>query len=740
MNENTIEAAASFFAAPRISVAGVAIPLLFALLFASAAVLAVRALVAHLRSPRGVMIIADAAEAERIAAMIEKSPRSGLSVIGFVGSGECARCPRLGGLSSLEMLLDQRRPYGVVISPFSSAPLGSERALAICDERCIRLYFASDLPRHPHRSDSVLAVRPLPLDKPMNAFFKRALDIFGSLFLIALSLPLMIIAAIGVRLSSPGPIIFRQMRVGEMGRQFKMMKFRSMVVNDGSSTTWSRARDPRKTRFGSFIRMTAIDELPQLFNILRGEMSLVGPRPEIPHFVDKFRSSVPQYMLKHYVKPGLTGLAQIRGQRGDTSVKMRIESDLEYIGRWSLGMDIAILLLTPLCVLNLAERHGSARAGNRRNEKPESVGARGYAPERGLTVLYAASSADHLHRFHSGYIEALRRDGYRVMTAARGEGVDFNIPFEKRLLSRANLDCRKMIRQIVRREQIDIIFLNTSLAAYHIRRALPRKGRPRVVNFVHGYLFDTDALGLSGVFMLLAERSLASRTDAVITMNEADRDAAVQYHLSSGRVYLTGGTGAELRPCRIPKADLRRELSDEASFVLLFVGELSKRKNQAFLIRALASLRQRIPSAVLWLVGDGGEYADLLRLAEVLGLSGAVRFIGYRENACDYIRACDLYVSASRVEGMPHNIIEALGALRPVLASDIKGHRDLISDGRSGVLYTPGNTARFVSLAADIFSGRVRLSEAQMKKRYKKFSRETVFDKTYETIKRSFVK
>ncbi len=192
----------------------------------------------------------------------------------------------------------------------------------------------------------LIQLRTTPLDEPLNAFMKRAFDIVASLILIILSSPLMLLAVIGVKLTSPGPVLFRQERVGLNKEHFTMLKFRSMHVNNEETTGWSTAKDSRRTRFGAFIRKTSIDELPQLFNTLKGDMSLVGPRPEIPFFVEQFRETIPLYMVKNQVRPGITGWAQVNGYRGDTSIEERIKHDLWYIENWSLSLDIVILFRT----------------------------------------------------------------------------------------------------------------------------------------------------------------------------------------------------------------------------------------------------------------------------------------------------------------------------------------------------------------------------------------------------------
>lgn len=177
---------------------------------------------------------------------------------------------------------------------------------------------------------------------------KRIVDLCGALIAFVLFLPVMLVAVIAIKITTKGPVIFKQKRIGLHGEEFYMYKFRSMIVQDEEEErkAWTREDDPRITPIGRILRNANIDELPQLVNVMKGEMSLVGPRPERPQFVGKFKNEIPRYMVRHEVRPGITGWAQINGYRGDTSLQKRIEYDLYYIENWTLGFDIKILVMT----------------------------------------------------------------------------------------------------------------------------------------------------------------------------------------------------------------------------------------------------------------------------------------------------------------------------------------------------------------------------------------------------------
>lgn len=231
-----------------------------------------------------------------------------------------------------------------------------EHIVSICEKSGVHTKFIPDynriIPTKPYTEDMnglpVINIRHVPLSNFTNKLIKRVFDIVGSLCaLVIFSIPMLIIAII-IKTTSKGPLIFSQVRVGLHNREFKMYKFRSMREQTAESEkkAWTVKDDPRITPIGKFIRKTSIDELPQLFNVLKGDMSLVGPRPERPYFVEKFKEEIPRYMIKHQVRPGMSGWAQVNGYRGDTSIRRRIDYDLYYIENWTIGLDIKILFLT----------------------------------------------------------------------------------------------------------------------------------------------------------------------------------------------------------------------------------------------------------------------------------------------------------------------------------------------------------------------------------------------------------
>ena len=262
----------------------------------------------------------------------------------------------LGPIANLEVFLASNTLDEIAITLSIKEYMNLEEIVAACEKSGVHTKFIPDynnmIPTIPFMEDlqglPIIHIRHVPLTNMFNATMKRLVDIAGAVFGLVIFSPIMLLTALLVKVTSPGPVLYSQERVGLHNHTFKMYKFRSMEVQDPKKerSQWTTPHDPRVTPIGKFIRKTSIDEMPQFFNILVGDMSLVGPRPERPLFVEKFKEEIPRYMIKHQVRPGLTGWAQVNGYRGDTSITKRIEHDLYYIENWSLGFDFKIMFLT----------------------------------------------------------------------------------------------------------------------------------------------------------------------------------------------------------------------------------------------------------------------------------------------------------------------------------------------------------------------------------------------------------
>lgn len=262
----------------------------------------------------------------------------------------------LGSIGNLEIILPENKLDEIAITLSLKDYDMLERIVGLCEKSGVHTKFIPDynsvIPSKPYTEDlnglPVINIRHVPLTNTLNSMAKRAVDIAGSVFAIVLFSPVFIITAVLVRCTSRGPVIFKQERVGLHNKPFQMYKFRTMEMQKPSKEqkSWTVKDDPRVTRVGKILRKTSIDEIPQFFNVFKGDMSIVGPRPERPFFVEKFKEEIPRYMIKHQVRPGITGWAQVNGYRGDTSIRKRIDCDLYYIENWTMALDFKILFLT----------------------------------------------------------------------------------------------------------------------------------------------------------------------------------------------------------------------------------------------------------------------------------------------------------------------------------------------------------------------------------------------------------
>jgi len=323
-----------------------------------------------------ILIIGAGPLGKKFAKRIEENPYVGYKIIGFLDdqieiNQKIADSKVIGKINDLEDLI-LKNPIDNIFIALSAQQHNILDIIDTCEKHGVKAkiipdfstYFPSKnyedlinnialiLPSQPYLNMiddiPIVDVRYVPLDNTFKKTQKRIFDFtLATLAIIFLS-PIMIFTAIMVKITSPGPIIFKQERLGYNKQKFMMYKFRSMKVLDKEieDTQLTNKNDPRRTKFGSFIRKTSIDEFPQFFNVFKGEMSLIGPRPERPIFVEKFRKEIPQYMIKHYVRPGMSGWAQVNGWRGNTSIKKRVEYDIYYVENWTMYLDIKIFIMT----------------------------------------------------------------------------------------------------------------------------------------------------------------------------------------------------------------------------------------------------------------------------------------------------------------------------------------------------------------------------------------------------------
>ena len=308
-----------------------------------------------------ILLVGYSKAAEQYIDRIKQNPQWGYNIRGIlddnIARGTMYKGVKvIGSVGNLSYILPENKLDEIAITLGLEEYYKLEKIVAECEKSGVHTKFIPDygniIPTRPYTEDllglPVINIRYVPLSNTFNALIKRLTDIIGSIICIIIFSPIMLTSAVLVKMTSKGPLIFKQERVGLHNKPFQMYKFRTMYVQteEEERKGWTKKNDPRVTSVGRFLRKTSLDEFPQLFNVLKGDMSLVGPRPERPQYVEKFREEIPRYMIKHQVRPGMTGWAQVNGYRGDTSIRKRIEHDLYYIENWTLGLDIKILFLT----------------------------------------------------------------------------------------------------------------------------------------------------------------------------------------------------------------------------------------------------------------------------------------------------------------------------------------------------------------------------------------------------------
>jgi Undecaprenyl-phosphate glucose phosphotransferase len=312
----------------------------------------------HGFNPSPALIVGSGRVAQKVAATLRANGWTGLAPVGFVDDG-AARfvngLPLLGRIEQLgEIVARERAAYVFVALPLERYA-ETQRIMDQLSDLLVDVRLVPDIPNVAAMSLHVTELSGLSIvglrGDPHDGIYrvvKRAMDVLVAATGLAVVSPLLVLIAATIKLTSRGPVFFRQERASLGGEPFQMLKFRTMRLDAESRTgpVWTSENDPRRTWFGCFLRRTSLDELPQLINVLRGEMSIVGPRPERPVFIEKFKHSVPHYVLRHSVKAGITGWAQVHGWRGNTSLRKRVQYDLHYIAHWTPWLDLRIMFLT----------------------------------------------------------------------------------------------------------------------------------------------------------------------------------------------------------------------------------------------------------------------------------------------------------------------------------------------------------------------------------------------------------
>jgi exopolysaccharide biosynthesis polyprenyl glycosylphosphotransferase len=314
------------------------------------------------RGKRKIMLIGTGETAARIARHVLHTPSLECEIIGFLtcppekSSASRIVDPILGGVEDFPNLIARGGVDEVILT---NPGLDHDKVMELimtCEKNLVQFRHVPDMFEIMTKQVDVVSfdgvplvgIRHIPLHYPWNRFVKRCSDLVGSAAGLILSSPAVALAAIAIKLDSKGPVFYSQERCGEDGTCFRLYKLRTMAEDAEKDTgpVWATENDPRCTRVGAVLRKYNLDELPQLYNVLRGDMSLVGPRPERPHFVSRFTEDMPKYMIRHAVKSGITGWAQVNGLRGDTNIKARLRYDMYYLENWSILFDLKIILMT----------------------------------------------------------------------------------------------------------------------------------------------------------------------------------------------------------------------------------------------------------------------------------------------------------------------------------------------------------------------------------------------------------
>jgi lipopolysaccharide/colanic/teichoic acid biosynthesis glycosyltransferase/glycosyltransferase involved in cell wall biosynthesis len=548
---------------------------------------------------------------------------------------------------------------------------------------------------------------------------KRLIDVLGASIALLLSAPLWALIAVAIRLNDRGPVFFAQDRWGQGGRRIHVLKFRTMVVgaNAGGTTVQATRHDPRITRVGRVLRPTALDELPQILSIWKGDMSFVGPRALPLNEVQRHGqdraipdSEIPRFRERLAVKPGLTGIAQIYAAR-DVDRRRKFRYDTFYIRRRSAWLDLRLIALSVwISVRGRWESRGGQRLTRRpagRRSMPEGSPARTKLVQV-IARLNVGGPAFHVVLLNAGLRrlgfspllvtgrESAREGSLRPYAAVHGVTPTV-IPEMAGELSLNARDLRALVKlyRLMRRERPTIVHTHTGKAGVLGRIAACLAGVPIIVHTFHGHVLRGYYGPVKTWLLRRLERALGRRTDRIVTVSETVKRELIDYGVASADRITVVPLGIDLDwfLTSVPhRGNFRAGLGiPEASPLIGIVGRIVPIKDHHLFCDAARLIAARYPAARFVVVGDGASRSDIERYVDTLGLTPRVLFTGWRRDLPEIYADLDVLVIASRNEGTPVAAIEAMASRCPVVATRVGGVPDLIEDGVTGLLVRSGD-------------------------------------------------
>jgi exopolysaccharide biosynthesis polyprenyl glycosylphosphotransferase len=674
------------------------------------------------RSAHPVIIVGAGAVGHRLTTTFLHRPELGLRPVGIVDtSAELTSrdlpVPLLGGTSGLERTMAD---LGVddVIFAFPEPP--DEQMIDVV-RRCVQAdHQVFVVPRffemmgldHHRRTEVIGDVAVMRLRRwglrPHTMLAKRAVDVVLSATALLVLSPVLLACALAVRIETGPGVIFRQTRVGLAGRPFTLFKFRSLKPLDTaeSATNWSINHDDRVGPVGRFLRRTSLDELPQLLNVLRGDMSLVGPRPERPFFVREFSKATVRYDERHRVQTGLTGWAQVHDLRGDTSIDDRVRFDNYYIENWSLWTDLKIMCRT---VLAIVRHQPDPRAPMLRRppevEAPVSEPAAA-APVTPHVLHVSMPTTEGVATVLMGYVRDQIARGWTVTVAcptsgwlgeaARASGAQVVRWEATRNPGPGLVREIRSLRRIVNDTRPDVVHLHSAKAGMAGRLLL--RGVIPTIFQPHAWSFQA-VTGPMRRATTAWERFAQRWTTELVCVSHSERVLAESVGISTATTISTNGVDLDrFRPsARLERTQARRRLGLPDVPTVVCVGRLAEQKGQHDLLDAWAGVRDRVPDAHLVLVGDGPDRSVLeARTADL----GGVDLVGVRSDVDTWLAAADVIAAPSHWEGMAVAPLEAMASGRSVVATDVEGMAESLPRG-GGLIVDIGDVDALADGIAD---------------------------------------